>query len=132
MNFTLTRYEVGEKGAYGNFVSQDGSCAIVSMERTYLQSDGTWAPKIPANTYTCKLYKSPHFGYMVFQIMDVPGHDHIEIHKANWERQLDGCVALGLSEQSFADGEMIVNSKVAFDKFMALQTGVDEFKLTVI
>lgn len=60
-------------------------------------------------------------------LTDVPGHEFIEIHPANLESQLDGCIATGDSE----DGKELLKSRDAFERFMKLQEGVNSFTLIV-
>jgi hypothetical protein len=99
-----------------------GQAVCKTLERNY-----GGVLKIPAGTYTCQRRMSPHFGYEVFELQGVPGHNFIEIHIANWQTQLDGCIALGLT----ASPPMLQASHEAFEKFMALQNGVNEFQLKI-
>lgn len=97
-------------------------------------------PDLPPGSYPCKRYRSPHFGYDVFRLYDVPGHEAIEIHKGNLPADTHGCILVG---SSFGDlwvhdpGEPertalgILGSKVAFDAFMERLQAVDAFTLTV-
>lgn len=123
MNFTLRRTLRNSSGIYGKFLSETFGHLCVTLERNF---DGS--PKIPVGQYRCIRRMSPHFGYEVFMLEDVPGHDHIEIHKANVQTELDGCIALGMH---YGATEGITSSKIAFDKFMSLQEGCNEFYLTV-
>lgn len=127
MNCILDRGHAGDSGVFGILSTEDGDQLCYTLERTFPQPDGSLAPKMPVGTYQCRRYLSPHFGYVVFEICDVPGHDNIEIHKANWEYQLNGCVALG---ESVAE-PMLCESGRAFESFMTLQRGCDEFTLVV-
>lgn len=127
MDCFIKRLDIGDTGAWGVMTTSFGDKVGMTLERTYQDADENWLPKIPPDSYVCTRYKSPHFGYEVFLINNVPGHDHCEIHIANWERQLDGCIALGESEQ----GDMLVNSAKVFKAFMALQDGVDSFVLNI-
>ena len=113
-----------QDGIFGALTHDSGDTICVTLERSF---DGL--PAIPrGKTYTCRRYFSPHFGYEVFMLTDVPGHDHIEMHIANVQSELEGCVALGTS----IAGAALTESKKAFTKFMALMDGIDEFLLSVV
>ena len=97
-------------------------------------------PDIPAGSYPCRRYLSPHFGYELFRLYEVPGHDAIEIHKGNLPKDTHGCILVG---SQFGDlwthnaGEPektepgILGSKPAFDALMQELVGVNEFTLSV-
>jgi hypothetical protein len=87
---------------------------------------------LPDGTYTCKRRLSPEFGYELFEIMDVPGCTYIEIHVGNLQKDSKGCVCLGMGLGKLGTQQMVTSSRVAFEKFMALQDGCDQFTLTVI
>lgn len=63
--------------------------------------------------------------------MNVPGHDFIEIHPANWQFELDGCIAVGEQIQPSPKGQMLACSREAFGALMELQDGVQDFTLTI-
>jgi len=77
---------------------------------------------IPTGTYFLQKYLSPHWGFEVPLLQDVPGRSSIEIHPSNYALDpkthhafLLGCIALGDSE----DTDVVYNSKATFNKFMA-------------
>ena len=75
---------------------------------------------IPPGKYKWKRYLSPHRGFEVILLENVPGRNFIEIHPANYVSQLRGCIAPGLT---FGDinGDSIIdvkNSRTAFNKIM--------------
>ncbi len=93
---------------------------------------------IPAGRYLCRRVDSPSHGDC-FEVTGVPGRLHIQIHSANWSRQLRGCIAPGLTRAVIDDGNPdtvddrgVTSSKKAFAKLMALQEGLDEFWLTIV
>ena len=45
--------------------------------------------------YKCKIVLSPHLGYHVLQLIDVPGRLYIEIHIGNFDKDTDGCILTG-------------------------------------
>lgn len=122
MDFKLLRDKYTSDSALGELVGSNG-VIFCSLERLF---DGV--PKIPPGTYDCVPFDSPHLGYRVFMLVDVPGHDHILIHIANTWQDLDGCIGIGLAR--FDDS--IGHSKDAFNAFMKLQDGVTNFQLIVV
>lgn len=76
---------------------------------------------IPPNIYRCKKIKSPSLGDC-FEITGVPYRTYVRGHKANFTRQILGCVAFGMYHADIdGDGIMdIAKSGVTFDKLMAI------------
>lgn len=126
MNLTLVRKQYRDDGIFGEIES--GALYYFTLEHSYER-----IAKIPAGEYTCKRRLSPHFGYDVFELIDVPGHDFIEIHIGNYNEDTDGCILLGLGlGHTTKNGVMLTSSKQAFAGFMKMQEDIDEFKLTVV
>jgi len=123
MKFFVERGDKGKAGCFGTLNDENGAIICSTMERTDMI--------IPAGEYECERYDSPHLGYIVWRLKDVPGRTNIEIHKANWQDQLLGCIALGMAVQpDFDKGLELVRSRDAFDKFMELTKPVD--KITIV
>jgi len=85
---------------------------------------------IPVGTYDVEFFNSPKHG-ACFLLKNVPGRSMIEIHAANYERQLLGCIAPGLSHADIdKDGLLdVVSSKAAMDKLIAFMP--KSFKITI-
>lgn len=83
----------------------EGKWLAFTMERT--------AVCIPVGTYRAYKRDSAHLGMRVVGI-DVPSRSDIEIHPANFARQLLGCIAVGTT----IDNGALDNSRQAFDKMM--------------
>lgn len=128
---TLTRVNRRPDGIFGELAS-GSSFQCVTLEHAFEQADGTFAPALPAGTYTCQRRLSPHFNEDVFEILSVPGHDYVEIHPGNFNRDSKMCVLVGEAVADDGSEEMVTNSRATFDRFMALQSGVQEFQLSVI
>jgi len=136
MDLTITRFKVGDTGCFGTMTEPDGTQVCVTAEHAYLQDSGdVWLPKVPAGTYLCsrghfQLSHGPVFE--TFEVKDVPGHWGILIHKGNLpEVDSEGCFLLGDSLGSLNGQEDVANSADAFQRFMALQEGVNEFWVTI-
>ena len=64
----------------------------------------------------------------IFEVMNVPNCDYIEIHIGNYPQiDSDGCILLGTAQEA----NMVTNSKIAFASFMENLNGIDTFQLTV-
>lgn len=87
---------------------------------------------IPTGIYLCKKRAATaNITYEHILITGVTGRSGICIHKANYVRQLKGCIAVGDKEVDIdGDGQKdVTNSGKTFDKLMALLP--DEFYLTI-
>lgn len=87
---------------------------------------------IPAGRYLWKRVDSPTHGDC-FQAEDVPDRQYIQIHSANWSKQLRGCIAPGLKRASTdvdPDPEMVESSRAALKVLMDLMAGCDAFWMT--
>jgi hypothetical protein len=82
---------------------------------------------IPAVTYQCLKIFSNRFQKMLFEIQNVPDRGYVEMHIGNKVQDTHGCVLLGTA---YSVSECaIVNSKLAFDSFMAMMP--NEFTMTI-
>jgi len=91
---------------------------------------------VPEGTYKVRKYKSPHFGYFVPQLQDVPGHTEIEIHIGNFPRDTTGCFLVGFSASAGYEKPRaaIYSSRNTFEALMEkLEVGFlqDDVALTV-
>ncbi len=82
---------------------------------------------IPAGTYSVEFTFSPHF-HRIMPLLNVPGREGIRIHWANYPNELEGCIAVGTQEEIDA----LDNSKIAFDKLMALIELETDITVTII
>lgn len=138
MNFTLTRTDFLSTGIFGQLVSDDNSLSFFSLERPYPVNHDSqvgavvWEPKVPAGVYPClrgqhKLEGMTH-SFETFEVTNVPGHTNILFHRGNFSSDSSGCILIGLGR----DQTMITHSRDAFQLFMSIQDGINEFQLTVI
>lgn len=107
MVINIVRDEVRELCQFGDIIL-NGIRYCYSLENAELL--------IPLGEYNGIIYVSPHLNYKVILLENVPGREFIEIHKANWPRQLKGCISPGLGLLN--DG--VSQSKIAFDYIMGL------------
>jgi Family of unknown function (DUF5675) len=132
MNLVLKRGQYRSDGIFGKLIDGFGNLIAVTLEHAFEQPDGSFAPAVPPGVYTCLRRLSPEFGYELFCLQNVPGHDYVEIHIGNFNKDSKACILLGQSVTGDANGQMITNSKVTFEKFMDDQTGVNSWELSIV
>ena len=126
MDLTLTRKLYSKDGVFGELTDESGKLVAVTLEHAY-----DLMPKVPAGTYACK--RGPHrlasmeHDFTTFEIEGVPDHSKILFHVGNYNHDSQGCVLLGHQRVD----KMVTESKLAFARFMELQTGVNTFHLIV-
>jgi hypothetical protein len=127
-----------DDGIFGEIRDENKKLLFNSLEHAYLPTSEDAVPlihisKIPEGTYTCIRYMSPKHGYEVFMLKDVPGHDHCEIHIANYMKDVIGCIGIGkqIGWQLGGKLKMLTYSTQAFKEFMDLEKDVDEFQLVI-
>jgi Family of unknown function (DUF5675) len=130
MQLSLIRNKIGDTGAFGQLL-QGSSLIAYTLEHAYLQDDGSLSPKLPEGTYSCQrgLHQLEGMSsyFSTFEIMNVPNHFGILFHIGNAQGDSSGCVLLG----SAINGNMLVNSRIAFAKFMSLLSTQNSFILIV-
>lgn len=139
MNFSLQRKEYRSDGIFGQLLNEDGSIFCCTLEHGYANDngDGTFVPKVATGTYTCILHppnRLPYTTYMLENVPDFQGRpvSGILIHRGNYNSDSVGCILLGTSVTKPSIGDwMISSSGPIFNKFMALQNGINEFTLTI-
>lgn len=101
---SLKRIEATDQGVFGHLEWDNFDCVTLERHDTL----------IPEGTYKVTLYDSPHNKCKV-PLLEVPGRSFIEIHIANWETQLRGCIAVGENREGFA----VEHSRDTFHTMMA-------------
>lgn len=133
----LVRNQLRSDGVFGELFDDKGVLLAYTLEHSYQQPDKSWLSKLPDGQYIC--VRGPHRlhgmtqDFETFEITGVKGHSNILFHMGNFNKDSEGCVLLGNAVLTQKNGsEMVVNSKVTFNKFMAGLLGVKEFMLTVV
>lgn len=131
MNLNLYRKRQCEDGIFSELRNDTGDLIAAVAEHAYTMGLN-WRGKLPPGIYICKrgIHKLDGKDETLecFEVTNVPGHTGILIHKGNYPKsESTGCLLLGTAQI----GNMVVESQIAFDKFMNLMSGIDGFKLTV-
>lgn len=135
MNLILQRFSSTKDGIISDLKDTGFNFVATCLEHAYENEDGTFYAKLPAGEYECirgehRLHDNVPFD--TFEVMGVPGHEGILFHVGNYNKDSDGCILVGDGLGKKLDGGvMIVNSKVAFKRFMKKQTECDKFILKV-
>ena len=133
MNLTLQRTSQNATRTLGT-ITDDATGAVIVPATLELpwrnNAHGTWdvASCIPAGVYPALRFNSPHIGYQLFQLANVPNRVGIDIHIGNYPHDSEGCILVGQSAEDAA----IDHSKAAFDAFMQYLSGVSSFTLTIL
>lgn len=131
MDLTLTRNRFGANGIFGELNNASKNLNLVTLEHSF-----DLKPKLSPGTYTCVRGKHQLLDgkppFVTFEITGVPDFQgnkvtKILFHTGNWNVDSEGCVILGC----LLGQGCVLESKIAFDRFMDLQTGCDSFTLVV-
>ena len=126
MPVTLRRYLETTHGTIGQFLLADNS-TLYTMER---MSTGEH-PRIPAGLYPLQLDTYHKGNYAAYQIL-VPERSRILIHIANLASELEGCIAPG-KQLGFYLGQLaVLQSGIAFRKFMVTMAGKSTDYITIV
>ena len=134
MNLKLIRLIAGPDGILSVLEDENGVEICETIEHAYPSGLTGWVPKIPNGTFTC--VRGPHRlhsmteDFTTFEVTEVPGHTGVLFHCGNTENDSEGCVLLG-EYAGDSKSLVIINSRLAFEKFMNLQDSITEFELTV-
>ncbi len=131
MNFILTRKSSSAYGILGELRAEDDSFVCCTLEHAYPELGG-FSPKTAPGTYTCVRHPPRRLHYETFELTNVPPFqtvkvDEILIHIGNYNKDSEGCILLG---EMFGTG-CILESRAAFEKFMDIQSDVNEFILVI-
>ena len=127
MYLRLRRMSFTEEGIFGIIFDPENNILFHTLEHSY-----DCVPKLSAGTYQCMRHPPNRLPYETFEVQGAPPFqgnpvDGILIHIGNYNADSEGCILVG--EDSAMN--MVTNSKMAFAILMELQSGVDEFTLTV-
>ena len=134
MKFTLKRTECGPFGQFGLLNSEDGSFACNTLEHAY-PCGADFTPKVPAGVYTCQLgthQLSTGGPFLAYELQNVPGHSNILLHPGNTQSDSSGCILLGLTRGAISGVSAVLQSRLAFQKFMEAAAGAPLIELEVL
>lgn len=132
----LTRDLYADAYTFGHFDLYDGILRVFScktLERPWLCNTARTSC-IPADTYPVVLEYSPRFDRELYELKLVPGRSEVKFHMANYVKQLEGCIAVGLSIGDINGDGMpdLKSSGVALDRLHAALDGALQWELQII
>jgi hypothetical protein len=126
-------------GTFGSWYDDDGEFICFSMEREWRNNQPN-VSCVPEGQYALIEHYSPSFGetYALLNhdlgVGVYPGESHrslILIHKANWVRQLEGCIAPGTVIGTLDDEWAVRRSGEAYEKVIAaIESGDGVLEIT--
>lgn len=81
---------------------------------------------IAGGPFNVKLTKSPHFGYVTPEVINVPERTNIRWHIGNKPKDSEGCTLVGISY----DVNWVSGSSTAFHRLMTILTQADNITVT--
>lgn len=125
MKIDIYRMEWTDRGVFGHLVMPGFDCITLERMDTL----------IPCGTYKASLYDSPKNKCKVVLLEGVPGRSLIEIHPADYQNELEGCIALASRRRDVMNMKADVfasdRNKATFNAFMEKLKGVDEISVAV-
>lgn len=135
MDLELKRTIYGQFGIFGMLTDLNSNRIAYTCEHAYLNSDGNFYAKIPVGKWTCIRGSHQLDGMLkpfeTFEVTNVPGRTGLLFHSGNYNTDSQGCILLGLELDDKAMPPCVLDSKLAFLKFMQTQIDCNEFELTV-
>ncbi len=107
--------------------------SAVSLERGWRDNKRNESC-VPAGEYPLVLEYSPRFKKQLWELKNVPNRSETKFHSANYWKQLNGCIALGLkyADINADDYEDVVQSRVAMNLFHEVLKDFKEVTLFII
>lgn len=134
VKFTLKRFLKGTDGVFSDLIDAQGRKVFMTLEHAYFL-DGEYRAKIPPGVYKCvqgthHLHNAVPF--VTYEVCGVSGHSGLLFHVGNFNRESDGCILIGEGFKILSGKRLVVNSKIAFDRFMDLLRCEPDFTLEVV
>lgn len=136
MNYSavLNRFIKSDKFIIGKLIITNSANHVVftsfTLELPYLNNQPRIS-SIPIGIYSVKRIVSPHNGNC-YEILKVPNRSNIEIHIANYTKDILGCIGIGTGyfiPNNYQD-VMITNSSKAMQQLLACNIETFDLKIT--
>jgi hypothetical protein len=135
MDLILRRFAYREDGIFGEILDDKGEHLFYTLEHAYYDKNKNYSPIIPDGSYQC--VRGEHRlafakdNFETFEITGVDGHSGLLFHVGNFNQDSNGCVLLGMELNRGSAYYSIKDSKIAFDKFIDMQIGYDQFTIVI-
>jgi hypothetical protein len=124
----LERFAWSDDGVFGKM--QIDGIDLFTVEKPW-RDNKAGISCIPAGKYICRPRRYYRGGYETFEITDVEKRSYILIHKGNTQRDVRGCIAVGMDTGYINGAWAVINSAGAFWHFMNAQRGLKGFELII-
>jgi len=104
----------------------------VSLERGWRNNEKNISC-VPEGKYDLKLEWSPRFKKDLWELYGVPNRSEIKFHVANYWKELNGCIALGMKHKDInGDGDPdITSSRITMNNFHNIMSGMSQAKVII-
>lgn len=137
MNLTLKNTEYTPDGIFGELLDENLNRVAFTLQHAYDSGNGigSYVPKVPPGAYLCvkgehKLEGMTSY-FTTYEVTKVQGCTGILFHVGNFNKDSAGCILLGSGIELDNNPPMITASRLAFQDFIVLQSGLDSFTLVV-
>lgn len=120
--------EKREDGIFGSLIADDVKIGVFCTQAFPDGMGGLASLFVPGVSYVCERTVFHRGGYDTYEIK-VSGHSRVLFHVGNTDLDTAGCVLPGTKFGKLLGLDAVVNSKAAFDKFMAWADGAHSFGL---
>lgn len=127
----LQRDDQTAERTFGQLLDDDGTVLCQTLELPWRDNQHKISC-IPAGTYPAFRFASPHIGYELFQLANVPDRVGVDIHIGNTVQDTEGCILVGRLRGQIDGVDAILQSRIAFNAFMEHQAGVKRFTLDIL
>lgn len=128
MNVSLERFAYTQMGVFGRLTYPGGWCyTLEEVWRDNVKGNSC----IPIGMYRVQLGKFGKDSVTRYEVQGVPGRTYILIHPGNTVDDVEGCIVPGTKLGTVNGLWAVVESRNAFDAFMASMQGVDVFTLSI-
>lgn len=112
--------------------NEDILFSCTTLELPYLENKRNISC-VPIGEYKCVLEYSDRFKKYLWELKNVPNRSECKFHSANYFKQLNGCIALGIDFKDInSDGwKDIINSKDTMSEFHEVLKDIKEIILTI-
>lgn len=135
--FELVRIRRQPAGCFGVLLHH-GYPFAVTLERTYELPGGDQMVKIPPGVWSLQSRYFHRGGYDSYEVVNVPGHSLLLLHKGNAEDDSEGCILIGRRFGELWDSKLdaaapaVLESALGFDDFMRRSGGRSELSLGIV
>lgn len=119
-------------GTFGQMLLEDGF-RLATVERPWIDNLPN-VSCIPEGIYPMRKRRSPLIARTSkgkytegWEICEIPGRTLVEVHIANYPRDVKGCCGVGMKTGFISGERAVLKSAVAFDELMSRLEGRDEW-----